>query len=237
MANQPSSPAKTRRLRPRPAASLVIIDRTSPASPRLLMGRRSSTQVFLPNTYVFPGGRVEPADGRIAAVLPRRDPSPATARLHTFAAAAIRETFEETGLIIGAPLPSGHRTKSKSWKPFLAQGVLPATGAVTLFARAVTPPGRPRRYDTRFFWIDHSAISAAQNATDGELLDLDWVTLEAARTLPLASITHHILREVEAVLTAASNAEHPASERPIPFFRQYNRRFERVLLSHHQAVA
>ena len=67
----------------------------------------------------------------------------------------------------------------------------------------------------------------------GELLDLGWVTLETAKTLPLASITHQILGEIETILAAGEGA----AKGQIPLFRQRRNRFERVLLSHADAIA
>jgi 8-oxo-dGTP pyrophosphatase MutT (NUDIX family) len=223
-----SSPAA---LRPRPAASLVIIDRRDSGVARILMGRRPATQVFLPNKYVFPGGRVERADHSIAT-------STATDRSRLigtmpYAATAIRETFEETGLIIGQRLDDGGastRRRSATWSPFYAHGFQPNPETLTLFARAITPPGRPRRYDTRFFWTLRQHVGATVDQTDGELQDLSWLTIKEARTRDLASITHHILNDLESLLNGTPNDQ-------IPLYRQRRNQFERVLLSHQQAVA
>ena len=100
------------RLRPKPAATLIILDHSG-AEPTVLMGRRNPAHKFMPGKFVFPGGRVDPVDrhmrvalplhtevqDRLLAHLPRRGPAMAQA----LALAAIRETFEETGLVLGAP--------------------------------------------------------------------------------------------------------------------------------------
>ena len=66
------------------------------------------------------------------------------------ALAAIRETFEETGLAIGVP---DHGAPGKpppgAWSRFAATGVTPALDAIDFLAGAITPPGRPRRFDAR----------------------------------------------------------------------------------------
>ena len=216
------------------------------------MGRRPNSQVFLPGKYVFPGGRLEPGDTRIVRAafncgLAAGTPQPPQwqSRLHAFAATAIRETFEETGLIVGAQMPTPRLTRSPGWRRFFAEGYLPATGRLRLFARAVTPPGRPRRYDTRFFWTCRSEISGRIAAADGELLELDWVTIPEARRLPVANITQRILDEAESLLAAHQLAAPNAPgqtiaatpDSPVPLFRQRGNSFERVLLSQNEAAS
>ena len=80
------------------------------------------------------------------------------ARARALALAAVRETFEEAGLLIGTPLGAGAAPKAPTWQDFFATGFRPALGRLTFFARAITPPGRPRRFDTRFFCVPAEAI-------------------------------------------------------------------------------
>lgn len=232
MAASPKS-ARSPAQRPRAAASLVIIDQHSDGTARVLMGRRPPAQVFLPNKYVFPGGRVERADHTpVTATDAGTSPSPLQGVM-PYAATAIRETFEETGLIIGqrrAEVMPAQRRRSSAWGPFYANGFVPCPGSLTLFARAITPPGRPRRYDTRFFCTLRCHVGATVKQTDGELRDLAWLTIDEARQHDLATITHHILDDVERLL--ARN-----KIRQIPLYRQRRNQFERVLLSHQQALA
>src|SRR3977135_3838023 len=94
----------------RDAATLILVDR-SEAMPKVLLGRRHAGHKFLPGRFVFPGGRVEPSDGRmpvgapldpgVEARLLQRVRRPSATKARAFALAAIRETFEETGLLIG----------------------------------------------------------------------------------------------------------------------------------------
>ena len=105
------SEAKTRPVRPRDAAALILLDGIGRKNPKILLGKRHPALKFMPDKYVFPGGRLEPGDRRmnIAGPLDARvearllkgragsDPSFARA----LALAAIRETFEETGHVVG----------------------------------------------------------------------------------------------------------------------------------------
>ena len=230
----------TQRTRPRDAASLVIIKYDDTGPPRILMGRRHANQVFLPNKYVFPGGRIETADSRVAtaAELPEVEleklllsvpARTSRSRMRALALTAVRETFEETGLIIGGKGCRPEKTTSPGWCNFLQHGQRPDPSCLKFFARAITPPGRPRRFDTRFFWVDSSKISHKSSLMDGELSDLDWITLSEARNRDVADITQQILNDIEAVLSPPSGA---AENDPIPFYRTRKNTYERVLLSH-----
>src|SRR6202035_5410908 len=92
------------------AATLILIDRTQ-GEPRVLMGKRHAGHAFMPGKFVFPGGRIEPSDRRmrVAGALPAlveqklllRVARPSSGQARALALAAIRETFEETGLLVG----------------------------------------------------------------------------------------------------------------------------------------
>jgi 8-oxo-dGTP pyrophosphatase MutT (NUDIX family) len=225
-------------MRPRDAATLVIIDQST-GETRLLMGRRRHDQVFLPSKYVFPGGAVERAD-RFAPCADALRPSeaaklviamrgvPSPSRARALALAAARETFEETGLLIGERGSSACGPSQGAWSRFLAQGVVPKIGAMTYFARAITPPGRPRRYDTRFFCLDASAIAHRIEAVDGELSALDWFTFNDIRALDLPGITRVVVEDLWDRLEAGLPGPDCA---PVPFYFQRNGASERVLLA------
>jgi 8-oxo-dGTP pyrophosphatase MutT (NUDIX family) len=213
----------SKRVRPRDAATLVLYRRQADGV-RILMGQRHSGHVFMPDKFVFPGGRVDPADARVRPLVPLRPEverklargSSAT-RARALAMAAIRETFEETGLLVGDPSPRVPRTRSSAWAAFLRHGVVPSLGALDFVARAITPPGNPRRFDARFFMADASCIHGDAHdelVGSGELLDLDWVPLERAQSLDLPEVTHMVVDEVRKRLAAAD----PASV-PVPFVR------------------
>lgn len=192
-------------LRPRLAASLILT-RGSGDRVEVLMGRRSARHVFMPNKYVFPGGRVDRAD----ATAPRAGDLPADVlevmsrtlperRARAAAAAAIRETAEETGLLIARAGPC--RSRHASWAPFRRHGVVPDLAPLRLITRAITPPMRPRRFDTWFFTADAAALHGdAPPKPSEELEDVQWVPLAATRELDLPLVTHFVLDELKHVL-------------------------------------
>src|SRR5262245_13174317 len=172
----------------RDAATLILVDR-SEATPKVLLGRRHAGHKFLPGRFVFPGGRVERSDrgAPLATILQPdvearlmkrvRNPSPAKAR--AFAVAAIRETFEETGLLIGARQPDPATPGGRA-TIFEEAGVYPDLASMHFIARAITPPGRPRRYDTRFFAADAQAVVHRIEGVvgpDAELVELVWLPI------------------------------------------------------------
>ena len=187
------------------------------------MGRRHRASRFMPGVYVFPGGRVERADARPSGFTetmtsPPEGTDTATRRhLTLFARAALRETFEETGLLV-ADRPGGHPAKfdtaaagpAEVWRAFRRAGRAPAFSALALVARAVTPTRSPIRFHTRFFRADgHAAYGDL--AGDGELQDLCWVPVEAASLLPIAEVTALVLREALAHGSTDSSLIRPAA--------------------------
>jgi 8-oxo-dGTP pyrophosphatase MutT (NUDIX family) len=95
-------------------------------------------------------------------------------------------------------------------------------------ARAITPPGRPRRFDTRFFAVDRSSVAGEVEGVTGpecELCELAWVSLAEARELDLPRITHVMLEELNQRL-----AEGFGHDLPVPFYWFRHGRFVRELL-------
>jgi 8-oxo-dGTP pyrophosphatase MutT (NUDIX family) len=224
-------------LRPRDAATLIIVD-TASGEPRVLLGRRRADLAFMPGRYVFPGGRVDPADRQVAVehdlapgnienlmVAMKGNRSPARAR--ALALAAVRETFEEAGILIGVPTGPASPPKAEAWQRFFAHGFRPALTQLTFFARAVTPPGRPRRYDTRFFCVAAEAIAHRVAAADGELSDLEWHAIEQARGLDLPNITRVVLEDLGERIAAGALQK---SDVPVPFYHRRNGNFHRDLI-------
>ncbi|MFL5003019.1 MAG: NUDIX hydrolase [Xanthobacteraceae bacterium] len=221
----------------RDAATLILIDRSG-ATPKVLLGRRHAGHKFLPGRFVFPGGRVERSDGRMpiatplhAAVEARllkriRRPSPLKAR--AFALAAIRETFEETGLLIGRKQEGARGTPGKRTTLFDQAGVYPDLASMHFVARALTPPGRPRRFDTRFFAADATAIAHRVEGVigpDAELVELVWLPITEVERLEISTITKVALKELEA--RSAAGFGH---DLPVPFYRMVHHRFIREVL-------
>ena len=133
------------------------------------MGKRHDRHVFMPGAYVFPGGRVDPIDRSMpvaASLDPRAEQKlmaqikrPNAAKARALALAAVRETFEETGLLLGAKASEIPAKPDNAWAAFVDAGILPDLSTMHFVARAVTPPRRKRRYDTRFFTADASTIA------------------------------------------------------------------------------
>lgn len=218
-----------RALRPRDAATLILVERSSHGAARVLMGKRNAGHRFMPGKFVFPGGRVEPEDRRMAAAgaldpdveeklnTRVRRPSPNFAR--ALALAAIRETFEETGLVIGVPdYGAPENPPPGAWTRFAATGVHPALDSIDFLARAITPPGRPRRFDARFLIIDARLIARRIDGAvhpQAELVELVWTPLDEARRLDLPAITQAALDDLTQALEGGLD-----KRRPRPFYRE-----------------
>lgn len=189
--------------RPRDAATLILIRRDA-AQPRVLMGKRSGGHTFMPDKYVFPGGRVDPQDSRVTAYSELNPKVEQRLRFQSrrspraFAMTAIRETFEETGLLIGrtAEMP---RKAPPGWQTLYDMDIAPCLKDLKFIGRAVTPPYRPKRFDARFFMADaEQALIDDRPPMDGaELHDLQWVTLKDALDLDLPNVTRFMLGEIE----------------------------------------
>lgn len=221
---------------PKDAATLILIDRSGKA-PRVLMGKRHHSHKFMPGKYVFPGGRLDAAD---RAMKPLDDLCEAcTRRLgqsvvkwtpsrgRALALAAIRETAEETGLLIGKADESGVFSKAEAWSPFVSKKIRPSLSALTFVARAITPPKRPKRFDTRFFLADRQNIGAeivGIVTPDTELVSLDWLTFDDALQVELPNITKVVLKDIAERLKAGEIS------RPAPFYYFRNGGFQRKLL-------
>ena len=171
------APEVVRAKRPRHAASLVLVRKTTKGL-EVLMGRRPRKSRFAPDVFVFPGGGVEPGDYLARTTRPL-DPACAKAtgaspRLaHALAAAALRETEEETGVV----MPADH-------------------GALRLVARAITPVRSPIRFHARFFLGDAEA-AIGDHADSAELTDLAFRRVEETTKLPLMDVTQAVLAALD----------------------------------------
>ncbi len=180
---------------PRPAATVVML-RDGDAGPQVLLLRRQRSSAFVPGAWVFPGGRVDEADadpdlarrlGLADDIVPPRP----------YWAAAIREAFEETGVLLATDA-DGARAPTAAADPELEAlrerlmedritllDVLQAAGLrvratdLVPFARWITPVQEPRRYDTRFF-LARPPDGAEATADLREMTDLAWVAPDAA---------------------------------------------------------
>lgn len=202
------------------AATIVLLRRDTDET-RVLMGQRGSKAAFMPDKFVFPGGRVDHTDYNVPGVVGPDDKQRMLLNTHTqqdvaeaLTNAAIRELWEETGLIMGRPTEDAHEV-APDWHGFFAQKLVPDASHLTYFFRAVTPPGRPRRFDARFFLGEASGVAGDLDdfsSASGELSHLQWVDLKSARNFSLPFITEIVLSEVEDILAK------PDQARTIPFF-------------------
>ncbi len=187
------------------AASMVAFRRRNDGSLRVFMGRRPASAVFMPRKLVFPGGAVDAEDRLHPAALQAHLSADDQTRIRVhlrdqdgagIVRAALREFSEETGLAPPADLP------------------------LTLLARAITPPGRTRRFDAWFFLTDMSHIDLERRADpDNELFDLKWRSLEEINADPLAEVTRFVLRRAELHLMQSQILDDP------PFLREQDGQF------------
>lgn len=186
---------------PRDAASLIVW-RSGPRGPEVLMGLRHARHRFMPNMLVFPGGRVDPADHGAAAASElsahtqtclERQAAPGLAR--ALGVAAARELLEETNLIVGR---------------LDEQRLLPDLGVFDYLCRAVTPPTMPIRFNARFLVAPAEAVSGDIKSS-GELDELRFFLLDEAAGHKVATITAKIIAEFRAWL-AMSPAERERRE-------------------------
>jgi 8-oxo-dGTP pyrophosphatase MutT (NUDIX family) len=224
-------------LKPRDAATLILIDRAH-AVPKVLLGRRHTRHRFMPGKFVFPGGRIEIADRGMPAAAPlhgqdiahlmRKVSRPSIAKAAAYALAAVRETYEETGLMLGVPSANRIAAPSGAWEAFGKAGIIPDLSAIHFVARAITPPKRPLRFDSRFFAADSSAIAHRAEGfvgPDAEFIELVWLPITEARSLDMPGITMVVLEELQDRIAAGMSRD-----LPVPLYRMVRKHFVRELL-------
>ncbi len=208
----------------RHAATVILVRNATGPAPSVLMGQRGANAAFMPSKYVFPGGAVDPDDAAApglgtyqTACRQKLETDARGTSADAILGAAIRELWEETGLRLGQPTaPSTAPVLSESWQTFLSSGAKPDPTQLRFVFRAITPPGRPRRFDARFLLAPTEALlddpDDFSKASD-ELSHLHWVPLAEARALNLPFITEVVLGEVAGAL--------PSLEAPegVPFFQ------------------
>ncbi|PHS21312.1 MAG: NUDIX hydrolase [Robiginitomaculum sp.] len=221
------TPRQGRAGRPRLSATLILL-RGDPLNPQVLMGKRAAGHGFMPSKTVFPGGKAERSDAFAPLASPLSTPTGQVLTRHlaprralAAGAAAIRETFEETGLLLARPLDKPHKGKGpKGWEGFTNRDLGADMGALSLTGRAITPPYHPKRFDAWFFMARaDDLIDLPECVASSELEDLAWHSLPETKALDLPMITSIILDEVQKRLSD------PA--RPIPFYSMRNGKHQR----------
>lgn len=191
-------------VQPRHASSLLIYRSSgdNPADdPEILLGRRPKGSRFMPDVFVYPGGAVDADDAHVQPASPlaneitdRLRPSSEDVSPTTLAVTAVRETFEETGLLLGASGEIG-RASDPSWQTFKDRQLAPALAPLRYIGRAVTPAYRPRRFHARFFAVSMSHLEGSLTQTD-ELIELDWFRARRTGDLPMADVTRYMLEQL-----------------------------------------
>jgi len=203
----------------RDAASIILI-REPLGRPSVLMGQRGAKAAFMPMKFVFPGGAVDAADADVplaagldATCAARLAEGVDAATARALPAAAIRELWEEAGLVLGE---RGAWQAPPDWAEFAETGHVPSARGLTFVFRAITPPGRPRRFDARFFLADAENLAGDPDdfsrASD-ELAHLQWIPLDEVRGYDLPFIQQVVLAEVQKSLGRTSPPE------GVPFFK------------------
>jgi 8-oxo-dGTP pyrophosphatase MutT (NUDIX family) len=177
--------------------------RAGAGGPEVLLGRRHRRAGFLPDIYVAPGGRVDADDLRESGFTERLHPRVAAQLAWgsrgrpalAFARAAIRETFEETGLLLtGGGGVAARPATAPTWQAFGVRNCRPGFDRLDFVCRAITPTYSKRRYNTRFFLADGAAVSGSLSG-DGELEDLNWWPVAELKRLPIVDVTEFVLTE------------------------------------------
>jgi 8-oxo-dGTP pyrophosphatase MutT (NUDIX family) len=212
-------------IRTKDAAAIILFDR-SDNDLRVLVGKRSTKHAFMPDVFVFPGGKRDATDyrlpfgvdlsgethGALAKTMNQRRASAASTR--SFALAALRELHEETGI--------------NCWEPRKSQP-LPNLAPLRFVARAITPPGHIRRYDTRFFsaFSDELDINPTMVGDSDELQEIQWLSVSRKSSVNMPAITQLVLEEAIATMTQQQQS---ATQAPVAHFSVRNKRFIRRLL-------
>jgi 8-oxo-dGTP pyrophosphatase MutT (NUDIX family) len=195
---------------PRDAATVILLRPDAAGMPEVFLLRRSSGMAFAPGAHVFPGGSVDAGD--LDAAVPWSGPlaedlgarlGVAPDRARALVCAAVRETFEECGVLFAGPVDGGpvdggldagweaDRRALAAHELSLAQmlrrrGLVLRADLLTPWARWITPVAEPRRYDTFFFAAElppgqRAGVNAADDVTRREEADAaGWFTPEAA---------------------------------------------------------
>jgi 8-oxo-dGTP pyrophosphatase MutT (NUDIX family) len=194
----------------------LVLLRGGHDDPEVLLGRRSHTARFMPSRHVVPGGRLDRADAQpsgfaeaLAVQPPGLDPDTRN-RLRPLLRCALREAYEEAGLLLGGPDPGKSTAPVGSvWQAYAAAGVAPDFAGLRVVARAITPTDSPIRFDTRFVLADATTARRIHDG-DGELSELAWHRVSHCAALPLPVATR-------AAIAAAVRLRHAlARDTPAP---------------------
>lgn len=204
----PPARAPGRVVRPRDAASLILL-RGEGDDLEVLVGRRSLTARFMPGVYVFPGGAIDPPDRIAWGIESGTETLPP--RLARAARAAIRETWEEVGVLVGKPgdaPPPDAPPLSPVERAYRERRLLAAFERLTYVGRAITPSHSFRRFNTRFFLGDGASVFG-EPAASAELEDAGWHRVGQSMLDGFRDVTRFMLERAVALRQGADNAAPP----------------------------
>jgi 8-oxo-dGTP pyrophosphatase MutT (NUDIX family) len=193
-------------VRPRDAASLILL-RGEGRALEVLAGRRPLHVKFMPGVYVFPGGAIDPPD-RIAWSI-ETGTEALGPKLARSARAALRETWEEAGVLIGEPggLPPAS-PKRPIERAYLERGLVAAMDLLTYVGRAITPSHSSRRFNTRFFLGDGRNVFGEPAASE-ELEDVGWHPVGREPLESFRDVTRFMLARAIALRGGTASGEAP----------------------------
>ena len=203
--------AKPAIVRPRDAASLILL-RGAGNDLEVLAGRRPGHAKFMPGVYVFPGGAVDAGDGRPWDGEAGGEHLPP--RLLRCARAALRETWEEVGVVVGRRRPPDRPSTSATpamtpvEAAFAERGIAVAFDALIYVGRAITPTPVFRRFNTRFFLADGDAV-AGKPASSDELEDVGWHPIGRRPLAPFRDVSQFMLARAIALRAGTAPADAP----------------------------
>ena len=194
-------------VRPRDAASLILL-RGAGRDLELLAGRRPGHMKFMPGVYVFPGGAIDREDGRKWRVEQGGQRLPP--RLLRCARAALRETWEETGVLVGrrAAPAAPNATLTAVEAAYAGEGLSAAIDVLTYVGRAITPTPVFRRFNTRFFLADGEHVFGEPRAND-EFEDVRWHPIGRQALSPFRDVTQFMLARALALRDGTASPEAP----------------------------
>jgi glyoxylase-like metal-dependent hydrolase (beta-lactamase superfamily II)/8-oxo-dGTP pyrophosphatase MutT (NUDIX family) len=225
---------------PRPAATLVVV-RDAPAGLEVLLLLRAERGDLNSGAWVFPGGLVDAADGQAEALCAGLDDAQASRRLNldqgglAYHVAALRECFEECGLLFavdagGAPVTAEAACSLAGWRSLLNSGERTlaefashsgmhwAVDRLAYLSHWLTPVGRAKRFDTRFFIAEAPPGQQALH-DDAEMTAYRWArpaeVLAAGETMKLIGPTRATLKVLAQFETAGAAMTWARSEREV----------------------
>jgi len=205
--NRPSTEGRARVVRPRDAASLILL-RGEGRTLEVLAGRRPLDVKFMPGVYVFPGGAIDPPD-RIAWSIESRTEA-LGAKLARSARAALRETWEEAGILVGRAggAPPHEPAVRPIEQAYLGRGLVAAMDVLTYVGRAITPSHSFRRFNTRFFLCDGTNVFGEPAASD-ELEDVGWHPIGGEALASFRDVTRFMLARAIALRQGTASGAAP----------------------------